>query len=96
MKPASLALLLVFALANETKAATIHVPADQPTIQAAIDAAAGGDTVLVAPGTYYEDINFNGKIITVTSEQGAAATVIDAGGSRPSSHSLRVRRATRS
>ena len=80
VKPASLALLLVFALANETKAATIHVPADQPTIQAAIDAAAGGDTVLVAPGTYYEDINFHGKIITVTSEQGAAATVIDAGG----------------
>ena len=36
--------------------------------------------MLVAPGTYYEDINFNGKIITVTSEQGAAATVIDAGG----------------
>ena len=64
----------------DTKAATIHVPADQPTIQAAIDAAADGDTVLVAPGTYYEDINFHGKIITVTSEQGAAATVIDAGG----------------
>jgi hypothetical protein len=30
---------------------TIHVPADQPTIQAAINAANSGDTVLVAPGT---------------------------------------------
>jgi hypothetical protein len=80
VKPALLALLLVFALPYTTNAATIHVPADQPTIQAAIDAATSGDTVLVAPGAYYEAINFNGKIITVTSELGAAATTIDAGG----------------
>lgn len=80
VKPASLALVLVFALVDETSGATIHVPADQPTIQSAIDAASNGDTVLVAAGTYYETIDFHGKIITVTSEQGAATTVIDAGG----------------
>ena len=80
MKPASIALLLVFALAYETNAATVHVPADHPTIQSAIDAAASGDTVLVAPGTYYEAIDFRGKLITLTSEHGASATVIDAGG----------------
>ena len=33
-------------------AATIHVPADQPTIQAGIDAASAGDTVQLAPGVY--------------------------------------------
>ena len=58
-------------------AATINVPADQPTIQAGINAAIPGDTVLVAPGTYIENISFLGKAITVQSSGGPGVTVID-------------------
>ncbi|MFC1888949.1 right-handed parallel beta-helix repeat-containing protein, partial [Thermodesulfobacteriota bacterium] len=61
-------------------AATIHVPADEPTIQAAIDEATHGDLVLVDPGTYVENIVFKGKRITVRSTQGADVTVIDGNG----------------
>jgi sugar lactone lactonase YvrE len=62
---------------------TIRVPSDQPSIQAGIDAASMFDTVLVAPGTYFENIDFRGKAITVKSEDGPTTTVID--GSRADS-----------
>jgi len=45
----------------------INVPNDQPNIQAGINASADGDTVLVEDGTYYENIRFMGKAITVAS-----------------------------
>ncbi len=67
------------------RAATLSVPAQYPTIQAGVNAAANGDTVLVADGTYSgpgnRDIDFNGKNIAVTSQHGAASTIIDCGGS---------------
>ncbi len=71
--------LIVNLFARLLFAATIHVPADQPTIQAGINAASNGDTVLVAAGTYKENINFDGKAITVKSSSGAKVTVIDGG-----------------
>src|SRR5262245_55059597 len=58
---------------------TILVPSDQPTIQSAINVATDGDRVLVAPGTYVENINFGKKAITVTSESGPQDTIIDGG-----------------
>jgi parallel beta-helix repeat protein len=58
---------------------TINVPGDAATIQAGINAASDGDTVLVTPGTYVENIDFMGKAITVTSSGGPKVTTIDGG-----------------
>jgi hypothetical protein len=55
----------------------IFVPSDYPTIQQAIDVAGTDEIVLVADGTYYENINFNGKAITVQSQNGPETTIID-------------------
>jgi hypothetical protein len=70
---------LAILICSSAEASTINVPADQPTIQDAINAAKTGDTVLVAPGTYKENINFSGKAITVRSSAGPRVTIIDGG-----------------
>lgn len=60
---------------------TIRVPGDEPTLQAGIDAATNGETVLVADGLYIgsgnRDVDFNGKAIVVISENGYTVTIID-------------------
>jgi hypothetical protein len=63
-----LIILLVFiSFGLMLNAVVINIPADQPTIQAGIDSSENGDTILVQPGTYYENINFDAKDITVAS-----------------------------
>jgi parallel beta-helix repeat protein len=81
-------LILTFVLCwTRLWAQTLYVPTGQyPTIQSAINAAGNGDVVIVSPATYYENINFCGKAITVRSVNPddpnvVAATVIN--GSHP-------------
>ena len=60
-------LIILFVFPQIISATIINVPGDQTTIQAGINASSNGDTVLVQPDTYYQNINFNGKNITVAS-----------------------------
>ncbi|KKS95570.1 MAG: hypothetical protein UV73_C0016G0016 [Candidatus Gottesmanbacteria bacterium GW2011_GWA2_43_14] len=77
--------LFYFLSAHAVQAATLRVPQNYSTIQSAVNAAATGDIILVAPGTYHEEINLN-KGITLAAEQYDSLnprnnqTVIDAGG----------------
>lgn len=78
-------LAIVFiSAAAVAQAGTVRVdPAggDYTTIQAALNAAASGDTVLVVPGLYTgpanRDLDFAGRGIVLASEAGPDATIID-------------------
>jgi hypothetical protein len=77
-----LCVLLMPALSSYTLAAVINVPANHATIQQAINASSDGDEIIVSPGTYVENISFNGKNIVLRSTDPTnpgvvASTIID-------------------
>jgi len=89
MKHFSLFLLLIFPaiLCQQVNGTTIHVPADSSTIQGAVNGAEHGDTILVAPGTYNENVNWYCKAILLASNYlfdhdtlAIDSTIIDGGG----------------
>jgi len=84
-----LAGLILFCV-NPSFSATINVPGDSATIQAGINGAVDGDTVLVADGTYTgegnRDILLQRKAILVTSENGPESTIVNCEGSEFETH----------
>ncbi|MCF7911307.1 MAG: DUF1565 domain-containing protein [Candidatus Cloacimonetes bacterium] len=80
-------LLIILLLLVSIYGETFYVPEDYTTIQGAIDAVENGDVIILSPGTYFENIDYNGKQITVSSlfyetsdPQYISETVIDGGG----------------
>jgi hypothetical protein len=82
MRKCSSFFLILFTLlwTARTQAVTRNVPGQYATIQSAIEAAVNGDSVLVAPGSYYENINFLGKNIVVCSQYALTHNVADIAG----------------
>jgi len=66
-----LLLIVLISVSVLLNAVTYHIKQDGTgnftTIQEGINASADSDTILVYPGTYFENINYNGKNITVAS-----------------------------
>lgn len=80
MRPYALATCLLL-LPAILSAATIHVPADQPTIQAGIDAASAGDTILIACGTYFEHgVDLKGGLTIAGEGSFSNCVILDAQG----------------
>jgi parallel beta-helix repeat protein len=69
---------LVALVLGHAGADVLQVPGDYATIQGAIDAASPGDIVVVAAGTYYEEIDLAAGVVVMGAGEGAS--IIDGGG----------------
>ncbi|MBK6938946.1 MAG: right-handed parallel beta-helix repeat-containing protein [Planctomycetes bacterium] len=74
-----LSLLALLSVAVQANAATITVPTQQASIQAAVNAAAAGDTIVVKPGTYEENVTIPTGLdgLTVKAVGGAGKVILD-------------------
>ena len=75
----ALAAMLLVTGATWCLAREMQVPAEYPTIQAAIEAAQDGDTILIAPGTYRENLAVAKNITLVGADRDTV--ILDGGGS---------------
>ncbi len=74
---------------EKTLSSPLRVPSDYPTVQAAVDAASAGDTILVSPGIYQGSIDLGSKPLALVSEHFIAGesktistTVLDGSGGK--------------
>lgn len=67
MKISKLLCISLLMICTDAGAVIRNVPSQYATIQSAIIACSDGDTVLVQPGTYTENINFRNRKIVLTS-----------------------------
>jgi len=69
---------IMFCIVHISHAIVIKIPQDYPTIQQGINAASANDIVLVAPGTYNEEIDLKADVTVMGA--GADQCVINGGG----------------
>jgi len=67
MRRLMVAIGIVALLVIGVNSTIINIPDDYPTIQQGIDHGQDGDTVLVQPDIYYENLNFNGHNVVLAS-----------------------------
>ena len=68
---------LLFLLFSSILSNTIYIPNDYSNIQDGIDNANNGDSILVYPGTYYENLEINEKSIILLAVNSSDSTIID-------------------
>lgn len=73
----SILAILVLLSGQTSSARLLNIPQDFQTIQAGIDAAQSGDSIVIAQGTYHESLQIQDKSITIMSSNGNSRAIVD-------------------